>query len=128
MADAGRLAAHLLARFPAATVTREGAGITIDLPAQEVTVRITAGSMEIGLYSVNWDSPHCPVPVTRWWKKTPLDARSLPELTRLVAAAARARRRQYHTCRFCGQSVPLEHRDSRDVCHSCAETHLGIVH
>jgi hypothetical protein len=48
-------------------------------------------------------------------------------LDELLAAARRARGAQFRRCRFCGERFPPERRHG-DVCHGCAEKHLGVIH
>jgi hypothetical protein len=56
------------------------------------------------------------------------------DVERLAEALSTARARRsanLRTCSFCGEQLVPGHlhvMDSRNVCHGCAERHLGVVH
>ena len=58
-----------------------------------------------------------------------LEAESLTDedILGLVQEASLARLREFRRCTYCGRSFPPEHSHG-DVCHGCAERHLGIDH
>jgi len=94
---------------------------------EEITILITPEAVEFRLATVDWIGPHSPVPSSKLWKRVPIYELTEEALPSLINEAREARRAEYLPCRFCGQLVPPEHRIEGDVCHSCAERHLGIV-
>lgn len=93
-----------------------------------IIVFVTPEAIELRLPTLEWPHPGIPGPCSHLWKRVMWDRISDAELSQLLQEAQQARARQFTTCRFCGQQVPPEHRHERDVCHGCAEAHLGIVH
>lgn len=124
---ASALEERLLARFPDARVTSEPGAVRVESETAEITVVIGEMEADFRLYTLEWVGPHSPIPATRSWRKVELAGRTVKELEELAVAAARARRRQYRVCRYCGERVPVEHRFSGSVCHGCASKELGIV-
>jgi len=53
---------------------------------------------------------------------------ALLRIQSLFRDACATRRKEFRKCRYCGESYPPEFRHARDVCHGCAEIHLGVVH
>jgi hypothetical protein len=49
-------------------------------------------------------------------------------IQRAVREALRSRRSSFRYCRYCRSQVPPEYRDEPDVCMSCSEMWLGVVH
>jgi predicted RNase H-like nuclease len=93
-----------------------------------VIALVTADTVELRLPTVEWTSgTHAPAEASRLWKR--LDITHLPDaqLASEIADARSARKREFATCRYCGERVPTEHRISSDVCHSCASRYEGVV-
>jgi hypothetical protein len=91
-------------------------------------VLVTPEAVEFRLPVVRWLGPHTPVPTSVLWRRVDLDEVAVGDLAKLITDARRARKRQFRTCRYCGRRTPPEHRHEKDVCHGCAEQHLGVVH
>ncbi|HKQ50438.1 MAG TPA: hypothetical protein VJZ71_20365 [Phycisphaerae bacterium] len=120
----------VLDKFPGAVVERTRDLIQIGKPDDDraVVVLITPEAIEIRLPTLEWPHPHVPAPSSRLWKRLNWEGLTDKRLTRLLEEAAAARAAEFATCRFCGESFPPESRDGADVCHGCAEEHLGVVH
>lgn len=117
----------LLAEWPDAAVTEEPAGFHVNIDGDRgVVVILRSQSVEIRLPTIEWHGPHTPVTTTRLWKRAPTAGLTPEDLKSLVCRGLRARRGQFRKCRYCGREVPVEHRFSTDVCHGCAEKHLGV--
>ena len=59
---------------------------------------------------------------------SPVAVERLEDLSAAVSAVCQARRRAFRWCRYCRLPTPPEYRDEPDVCMSCAERVLGVVH
>ena len=86
----------------------------------------TGGEIELQVATVEWPGPERPVLVWktfRHWKKP-------PTAERLAAAQQQALSspRYFRVCRRCGKRNNVGHMHDRNICQSCAETHLGIVY
>ena len=114
----------------ATTLTDDGAVEVATDPDVEdaVAVRVTDDAVELRLPTVVWVG-QTPEATTRLWRRIPLaDAGpGTDEIRDAVRRARRARKREWATCRFCGERVPREHRIDADTCHGCASEHLGVV-
>ena len=98
----------------------------------EVIVRIGGSKVSIAVYSVRWEGPHTPVTrpkqlATLNWKRLPA-SRTMMTLHTLVESAREIRRAKYRKCEKCGEAKPPEWMHGEDICQSCAEKHLGVVH
>lgn len=106
----------------------DGLQVEIDRRGCRVALVLTTEAVEIRLPTVEWPGPHSPVATTRLWKRVDWSEVSDSKALRaLLDAAAKERRREFIPCRFCRRRTPPEHRHD-DVCHSCAEGYLGVVH
>lgn len=92
-----------------------------------LVVFVTPEALEIRLPTTVWDGPHSPRPTSRLWKRRTWRRLGDRKLKRLLDEGRQARTAQFVNCRFCGKPYPPEHRHD-DVCHGCAERHLGVVH
>lgn len=93
-----------------------------------IVVLVNSESLEIRLPTIEWThGSHGPVAATRLWRR--IEGADLDDsaLRHALREAAEARRGEFSPCRFCGERVAIEHRHG-DVCHGCAERHLGVVH
>ena len=135
--DGGRLvernAARVLDRFPRAQVTRTRDVIQIDIhtdPDGErgVTILVTPEAYELRLPTTEWTAgAYGPASSTRYLKRVTVRKAEGDALEELIREAIARRDAEFIPCRFCGPPTPPEPRQS-DVCHGCAEAHLGVVH
>ena len=123
------LALRVLERLPGGVVSRTRDVIQIDDGGEEgICLLITAEALELRLPSVEWTcGSYGPAASSFLWRRVKWEGLSDEKLDLLLAAARRARQAQYRKCRFCGNRLSPEHRHG-NVCHGCAEKHLGIVH
>ncbi|MDP9469240.1 MAG: hypothetical protein M3Q71_01030 [Chloroflexota bacterium] len=92
-----------------------------------IVVRLVTDGVEVRLPTVVWQGVHTPLPATRPWRSVSWSDATDDRLRALFAKGKEARRAEFRPCRFCRERVPPEHRHG-DICHSCAEQHLGVVH
>ena len=96
-----------------------------------VVLLVTAESIELRLPTTEWtQGAYAPAPSSRYWKRTKVPSPgklNMKKVKALIDEARSVRAAEYVACRFCGKKCPPEHRHG-DVCHGCAERHLGIVH
>lgn len=96
---------------------------------QGIAVLVTAETFEVRLPTIEWTrGAYGPADSSRLWRRARASALSDEALKQLLERGIRARRSQFTDCRYCGNSFPPERRHVEDVCHGCAERHLGIVH
>src|SRR5688572_12177649 len=126
---AERRAAQLLELLPESTVERTRDVIQINYGGEEgIVVLVTAEAVELRLPTVEWTGGYYdPAGTSRLWRRRTWT--SLPDdaLPSLLKAAQRARRREFHTCRYCRGRFPPEYRIGKDVCHGCASEFEGVV-
>jgi hypothetical protein len=79
--------------------------------------------LEVGI--VEWNGAHTPYVE---WKAVEHFA-AMPSAEEFEKAKRRVlrNRRYFRTCKFCKQRCNAGHMNS-NVCHSCAEKHLGVIH
>jgi hypothetical protein len=123
------LALRVLARLPSGEVARTREVIQIDDGGDEgICLVITAEHLELRLPSIEWTcGAYGPARTSVLWKRAKWDGLSDETLDELLTAARRARHAQFRKCRFCGERFPPERRHG-NVCHGCAEKHLGVIH
>ena len=123
------LAARVLRFLPGARIDRTRDVIQLDWHGEEgIVVVVTPEALEFRLPTIEWTKgSYGPAESSRFWKRVEDKRLSESELGNLDQSAKAARRAQYRTCRFCGERYPPERRSEVDVCHGCAEKHLGIV-
>ncbi|HBN74725.1 MAG TPA: hypothetical protein DD473_02660 [Planctomycetaceae bacterium] len=98
----------------------------------EVIVRLSGNKITVSEFRVRWDGPHTPTVHPRL--VTAINWKSLPDfdITCLIGMAIESTRRhrieKYRTCLRCGETNPPEWMHGDDICQSCAERHLGVVH
>jgi len=104
-----------------------------------VLVRLMPDVVEVAPWEAGWMSgpagPPMPLmrPIARipWAKLPPDREEALAVLRDLLSAARAVRHGSFRECASCERRLPPEnmHRmDGRDICHGCAERHLGVVH
>lgn len=123
-------ALSVLDRLPDATVERTRDAIQLGNIEDEraVTVLITPEAIEIRLPTLEWPHPHVPGVSSRLWKRLRWAGLTKKRLHRLLDEATATRAAEFSKCRSCGESFPPERLHEVDVCHGCAERHLGVVH
>jgi hypothetical protein len=122
-------ALNILKLLPGARVERARDAIQIEQGGQEgIVLLLTPEVLEVRLPTVEWTHPHCPARSSRLWKRVDWISLDAPALTELLTEAQKARASQFRKCRYCGKRFPPEHLHEKDVCHGCAESHLGVVH
>jgi hypothetical protein len=115
--------------LPCAHLERTRDVIQIDEIAEDgLVVILTREALELRLPTVEWTHPHCPARSSRLWKRVQWEGMGKEKLAELIAAARKARSRQYRKCNYCSERTPPEHMHAKDVCHGCAEEHLGVIH
>jgi hypothetical protein len=124
------VAAELIGLVGQATVERTRDAVQINCEPEEIgpVVLVTPEAIEFRLPTVRWLHPGLPVPTSQLWRRITYEFAPPEGLAKLIASSRAARKRQFKTCRYCRNRVPPEHRHGGDVCHGCAEQHLGIVH
>jgi hypothetical protein len=114
--------------FPMAKVERTRDVLQIDILGEHgVTLVISDEVIDVRLPTVRWIG-QTPVESSLPWKRLKHSGDLLPRHTGTILAAMEARRAQFAQCRYCLRKVAAEHLHSPDVCHGCAERHLGVVH
>lgn len=127
----GELAATvILGWFPEAQVSRTRDAIQLDIGDDRgVVVLVTPEAIEVRLPTVEWTrGTYGPADSSVLWKRLRHRGRLTDRFRTAILSAIRLRLDQFKSCRFCGEPVSLEHRHGDDVCHGCAQNHLGIVH
>jgi len=126
---AQRYAAAVTQELPGAEVLETDDVIRIAWGDMEgIVVLVTRDALELRLPTIEWPHPHEPRRTSRLFRKiewVSIDGREA--LRDLLKEALEARRVEFRTCRFCSLSFPPEQMIQTDVCHGCAENHLGVV-
>ncbi len=95
---------------------------------QSLYVRVSRSESSILLEVANviWEGPH--TPITKWstYKKLPQTSTEV----QMVAAKEELLKNPKHflTCQLCDRLKPIGWMHGDTMCHSCAESELGIVH
>lgn len=115
--------------FPVSEITGGSEMIQLRFDGlEDIVVLATHEAYEIRLPTIEWThGTHGPVAVTRLWLRIEGEALDDDALRANIEEALAARRAEFATCRFCGRSMPVEHRIDDDTCHGCASKHLGVV-
>lgn len=117
--------------LPDASIERTRDAIQIDWDGERgIVLLITAEALELRLPTTEWAmGAYAPTAGSRLWRRIEWDdIEDDSTLMGWIKKAQKARLRQYHKCRYCGESFPPERRHRKDVCHGCAERHEGVVH
>jgi predicted RNase H-like HicB family nuclease len=93
-----------------------------------VVVILTPEAIELRLPTLEWLGPHTPVQSSKRWKRINLENSKNINITKLIASAQEAQAQTFGVCKFCSQKKPTGWMFRQDVCDSCAEKHLGIIH
>ena len=93
-----------------------------------VVILLSPEAMELRLPTLNWDGPYTPVKTSCLWQRLALNELKKSQLPRLIAEAQAQQQQSFFNCKYCGQRNPEGWMHSPDVCQSCAEKELGIVH
>jgi len=113
--------------------TAQGTTLRAGDPAL-VAVNLTEEGVAVSVCGVRWDGPHTPVPddfplaQVAWSQLGGNEAEAVVAVNLLIQAATVIRRTAFRRCRYCQENKPPEWQHEDDVCQSCAEKHLGVVH
>jgi len=123
-------AERVLALLPESSIERTRDCIQINCGVETgIVILVTPESIEIRLPTVEWTGgAYGPVRSSKFWKRINESKINDEKLGNLLKEALKGRLSEFKTCRYCEKSFPPEHRHSEDVCHGCAERHLGVVH
>lgn len=126
---AQRFAAAVAGELPGADVVETDDVVRVAWGEMEgIVVLVTREALELRLPTIEWPGPHEPRRTSRLFRRiewVSIDSREA--LLDLLKEALEARRVEFRTCRFCSLSFPPEQMIQTDVCHGCAENHLGVV-
>ena len=128
-----RNAARVLEHYSTAHIERTRDANQIDIRTDTdgergVTVLVTPEAYELRLPTIEWTAcAYGPAASTRYFKRVNAHRLTDEALASLLQEAIARRDAEFIPCRYCGRPTPPEHRH-RDVCHGCAERHLGVVH
>jgi hypothetical protein len=127
-----RAALQVLELLPGAILDRTRDVIQFEVREEPgLVLLVTPDAIEFRLPTVEWThGSHGPAPSSRYWKRIKVpDSGQLNEkrIQSLIDEARSVRAAEFVICRYCGENFPPEHRHD-DVCHGCAERHMGVVH
>jgi hypothetical protein len=122
-------ALRVLDLLPGATVERTRDVIQIEFGGEAGLVAVvTCEALELRLPSVEWTmGAYGPATSSRLWRRVSRSRLGRKKLERLLLEARQARADEFSRCRFCGGEFPPERTIEKDVCHACAERHLGVM-
>ena|SRR5674476_71373 len=122
-------AERVLAMLPISTIERTRDCIQIDCGGQEgIVILVTPEAIELRLPTIEWTrGAYGPAASSRLWKRVEISKITDIELETLMKETLKKRQSEFRNCRYCGEHLPPEHMHG-DVCHGCAEKHLGVVH
>lgn len=127
-----RYAFQVLEAFPGARAERTKDAIQINLgefgDETGVIVILTPDAVELRLPDIEWVGSHTPVSVNHLWQKIEGQQLQSVDLVKWVKSGQRARQQTFRECKYCGKKNPPGWMHREDVCDSCAEKHLGIIH
>jgi hypothetical protein len=122
-------ALELLQLLPGAELTRTRDVIQLDEPDRRgIVALVTPEALELRMPTIEWQGPHTPVLGSKLWRRVEWRTLKKGDLARLVAAARRARARQFRRCTHCGELFEPGHMHDAHTCQGCAERYLGVVH
>lgn len=126
---AQRYAVAVTQELPGAEVVETDDVIRIAWGIMEgIVVLVTREALELRLQTIEWPHPHEPRRTSRLFRRIEWESiKSRKALRDLLKEAIEARRAEFGTCRYCGQSFPPERMIQGNVCHSCAEKHLDVI-
>lgn len=110
----------------------DGSLILVGGDPSEVFVRVSGNKISISEFRVRWDGPH--TPTVHPQLVTTINWKSLPafEIMCLIGMAIDSTRNhrleKFTTCVKCEEKKPPEWMHGDDICQSCAERHLGVIH
>ncbi len=89
---------------------------------------LTPEAIELRLPTIKWLGPHTPVSSSQLWKRVEWDWSKEVDLAELVASAQNAQQQSFRVCKYCGKRKPPGWMFKKEICDSCAERHLGVIH
>ncbi|MGB9926920.1 MAG: hypothetical protein ACPK85_00790 [Methanosarcina sp.] len=122
-------AERILIQLPESTIERTRDCIQIDYGGEEgIIILVTPETIELRLPTVEWTmGSYGPVASSRLWKRVEVSEITDRELETLLKETLKECQKQFKNCRSCKKRFRPEHMHG-DVCHACAEKHLGVVH
>ena len=127
-------ALQILEMLPGARAERTPDVIQINLgdfsDEKGIVVILTPDTIELRLPTLQWLGPHTSVASSKLWKRINLDdSQNIDiDIPQLIASAQKAQAQTFGVCKFCSQKQPAGWMFRQDVCDSCAEKCLGIIH
>jgi hypothetical protein len=122
-----RNADRVLLLLPKSTVERTRDCIQIDCGGEKgILILVTPESIELRLSTLEWKDQHLPNLSSRFWKRIQANETTDIELETLLKEAIKERQNEFRNCSYCGMTYTPERMHSEDVCHVCAEDHLGV--
>lgn len=91
-------------------------------------ILLTPEAMELRLPVLTWDGPCTPVKTSCLWQRLTLEELKKSQLPGLITEAQAQQQQSFCDCKYCGQHNPKGWMHSLDICQSCAEKELGVVH
>lgn len=127
-----RQAFEILGAFPGAKAERTQDIIQINLGeyGDETGVIIVLASdlLEVRFPNIEWVGPHSPLSISKTWRRLEGEQVQNINLINFIHEAQAERRKTFQQCKYCNQLNPPGWMHQPDVCDSCAEKHLGVVH
>jgi hypothetical protein len=125
-------ALRVLELLPGASVERTRDVIQINFgdfrSEQGIVVILTPEAIELRLPKIDWVGPHTPVSSSQLWQRVEWNKSEAVNLAELITSVQKAQQQTFRECKYCGKKKPPGWMFRQDVCDSCAEKHLGIVH
>lgn len=96
-----------------------------ELIKEFLRVRAAGGLTMLEVAVVEWigHSPSLRWDVYRRWAHTPDDEQVSRAERKAIGSS-----RYFRRCGLCGERWNVGQMHSREVCHGCAERHLGVIH
>lgn len=127
-----RWAAQLLQHLPEAKIERTHDAIQLTTgdfrDESGLVILLSPDAIEFRLPILIWVGPHEPAHTSRLWQRLVLNELSETQLPELITAARFQQKQNFGDCKYCGKRNPSGWMFRSDICESCAESKLGIIH
>lgn len=127
-----RLASQLLQHLLKVKVERTSDAIQLTTgdfrDESGLVILLSPDAIEFRLPVLIWLEPHEPANTSKLWRRLALNELSETQLPELIAAARLQQQQNFGDCKYCGERNPSGWMFSSDICESCAESKLGIIH
>jgi hypothetical protein len=122
-------ALRVIELLPGAQVERTRDVVQIERGGEAgVVVLVTREALELRMPCVEWTmGAYGPAPASRLWKRVEWEQLHGDALSSILAQVLSARVAEFNECRFCRAQCSPDRMLEADVCHACAEQHLGVV-